>query len=260
MALASSDDKILMVATDGIVSKERLPLEPKLDFEPQKALKDYRDKFIIPRDTGTSDLAKPLGGWEEKKIETALFAVRPGIFFPLPCADSAISALRARGLGRKAVYENWSRIVDAWQAKLPSCTVGDGKDGKPPNRRFRGAKTSITRTRLYSESDIVNTIKDFSPEKQIRTRKELESRFKYRRTDYGEWTIYPIEVTFTALPKRHHSNPDGTLAPYNFLNFHSYPYDKALPGGAPNAPESEEIQIQKAQDEIELEQIGANQL
>jgi len=88
-----------MLATDGVWSRERLALPS-------------------PRDTGTGDLSKPLGGWEEKSFPEGVFAVRPGIYFPLAPTEEALKEVRARGLGKKVLYEQWPRIVDALERRV----------------------------------------------------------------------------------------------------------------------------------------------
>lgn len=119
---------LLMVATDGIATRERLPL-------PQ------------PRDTGTfGDLetpegptVKPLGGWEEKTLKKGLFLARPGIYFPLDPTTDDVKKVRARGLGRSVVYEHWRAIVEAYERGAEGVHVKNLS-------RFIGAKTGVTRS------------------------------------------------------------------------------------------------------------------
>jgi len=126
MGRASSLENILLIATDGIHSRERLHRE-------------------IPKDTGTFGAIdkgnyKPLGGWEEKVINGGVFYARPGIYFPL---DVDIEAVRARGLGRNVLHDNKKAILDAWKEAKET-----GKYNKTVTIgnivRFLGAKSSIS--------------------------------------------------------------------------------------------------------------------
>jgi len=166
---------VLMFATDGIWSRERLRLPS-------------------PVDTGTSDLAKPLGGWEEKVFESGVFAVRPGIYFPLSPTEDQLKEVRARGLGKKVLYERWPVIVEAFNNGDAAVTVGGIE-------RFIGAKTGIS----------------FAPKAREYTRSAF----------YGEWVKYPIKVTFNPAPKREVILKDGRLTPWRKLG-ESVPYNRAL--------------------------------
>lgn len=118
MANASDLSSILMTATDGIHSLERLECEK-------------------PCDTGTWHVPKPLGGWEEKIIEGGVFYARPGIYFPLASKPDDV---RARGVGRMNLYDTKESIMNAWDSvKDPSAKIVIGNVV-----RFIGAKTSIS--------------------------------------------------------------------------------------------------------------------
>jgi hypothetical protein len=159
MARAPRWSDILAVATDGIYS--RVPLRcPK------------------PVDTGTSDLAKPLGGWEEKVYPEGMFFLKPGIYFPLGDYDISDS-LRARGVGRKALLKNRERIMKAYAA-------GKRKLRLPKIDRFFGCKSSVTS--------------------------------KFRRTErYGEWLKVPVDVSFECVNRAEGLKPKqckGESVPY----------------------------------------------
>lgn len=160
--------------------------------------------FPKPRDTGTFDTAKPLGGWEEKIHEKGVFAVRPGIYFPMRPTVQEIKDVRARGLGRAALFDAWSTITKAhrrWNKKDPNvaCSVGD-------ITRFVGARTSVYLT----------------PKGQIK-----------RREAYGEWEPWPIDVSFDPMPKREKVLGDGRrLLVRDVGGRASSPYPPAL-GEAP---------------------------
>ncbi len=119
MALHKDMSNLLMIATDGILTREKL-IPP------------------TPLDTKTGASGKPLGGWEQKNSDKGMFIARPGIYFPLEPTKEEIASIRARGVGRSVVLESWQIICDAWER--------DGVAGiaKVANvSRFCGAKTSI---------------------------------------------------------------------------------------------------------------------
>jgi DNA polymerase type B, organellar and viral len=205
--LAHKDlDNMLMVATDGIATLEPLTLPTPINTgtswlpcpEPEPGeLKDSPDIFRCinhgpPQEWLTN---KPLGGWEEKIIPNGMFLARPGIYFPLEPTKSDIKRIRARGLGRAAVWDNWQKIIDAYEKGEPGIKIHNLS-------LFRGIKTSITR------------------------RGNPGSFTYHRKDDYGRWVNRPIEMTFSPLPKREpiigeggrltlRNLPDLTSAPYN---------------------------------------------
>ena len=110
---------ILAVATDGIVST--VPL-----------------KLAKPRDTGTFDLPKPLGSWEEKVIGEGMFLAKPGVYFRL--RNATLADMRARGLGRREMLEQREKLVqgfEAWNKRDPDYFVSIH------SRRFFGARYSV---------------------------------------------------------------------------------------------------------------------
>ena len=173
------DWDVLMFATDGVFSTRPI-------------------NFPKPKDTGTSDLEKPLGGWEVKTIESGVFCSRPGIYFPLDLAenpsDSEVKAIRARGLGKKVLFEKWPEIVRAFDAGEKTVTLGN-------ITRFVGAKTGMSRG---------------------------EKSGVKRSPNYGEWIPYPITSSFDPRPKRAAILPDGKLRPFRYLARESWPYMRAL--------------------------------
>jgi hypothetical protein len=165
----------LMLATDGVWSRERLTLP-------------------TPRDTGTGHLPKPLGGWEEKRFDKGVFAVRPGIYFPLSPTLEELEKVRARGLGRKVLYERWREVVAAHEAGATELEITGMS-------RFIGATSAVTR--------------------------RTEAGPVKRSPDYGEWVDWPIKVSFQPFPKRRVAAPDGRLLPWTYLDWESEPYDPA---------------------------------
>jgi hypothetical protein len=173
--IAQDPTAVFMLATDGVWSTRRV-------------------KLPEPEDTGTSDTSKPLGGWVVKDYPRGVFAVRPGIYSPLYPTEAEMEKVRARGLGRKVLYDNWQRVVEAW---------ADGADHVeiPAVERFVGAKSGVTKG---------------------------EVRGVKRSPDYGEWVANPVNVTFNPLPKRVAVRADRTLEPWGYLDWESVPYSDAL--------------------------------
>lgn len=176
--LPKDDSDVLSMATDGVTSR-------------------YALDYPAPLDTGTASTGKPLGGWETKVYANGMFYARPGIYFPLDATAETLKEVRARGLGKKVVYECWREIVAAYD-RGESYSVSGYHDGSQFNtfERFIGAKTGV-----------------------------YKSGNEYRRsTDYGEFVPWPIDVTFGPEPKRCRvegqrlipwSHVDGVATPYS---------------------------------------------
>lgn len=114
-AMRTTDLKnIIAVATDGIFSRVPLTLP-------------------TPKDTGTFDLAKPLGGWEHTAYPNGMLFIKPGIYFSL--GEESVT-VKARGIGRKALAAERQQIIDAWNAGKREWTITVD--------RFFGAKSCIT--------------------------------------------------------------------------------------------------------------------
>jgi hypothetical protein len=180
MALHKDRSNLLMVATDGIVTREELTPP-------------------TPRETGTGHTGKPLGGWEHKSYERGMFFARPGIYFPLNPTEKDLADVKARGLGKKVLFDQWKKIVDSWEKHGVSKTIPIASIS-----RFVGAKSAV----------------HFNKTLDIYWRKET----------YGEWITQPNAMSFNPLPKRDGVNPDGvTLTLRSFPETQrSVPYKKAV--------------------------------
>lgn len=172
---------ILMFATDGIWSRVKLEL-PK------------------PRDTGSFQTGKPLGGWEgpdgtgKHEFPSGVFCVRPGIYFPINPNEEELKEVRARGLGKKILYEQWRAIMETFEKGGPKAIH------KITTIRFIGMKSSLS--------------------------KGLKTGLVKRSPNYGEWIQWPIEVSFNPRPKREKIMSENRLKPWDYLP-HSIPYAPA---------------------------------
>jgi len=137
---------LLMVATDGIYTRERI-------------------KTPVPKPTGTDATGKPLGGWEEKIITKGVFVARPGIYFPLNPSKEELKDVRGRGVGKGVVLENWRKIIQSWEEHGLEQTAQIANVS-----RFCGAKSCITRSgepnnykyvRAYSSDNILPSYGDW---------------------------------------------------------------------------------------------------
>lgn len=198
-------DNMLMVATDGIATLEQLTLPAPIDTRtnwlpcPAPDPKELAESPHIFQQMKQGWLTnKPLGGWEEKIISNGMFLARPGIYFPLEPTKADIKRIRARGLGRAAVWDNWQKIIDAYEAKEPGIRIQNLS-------LFRGIKTSITR-------------------------RGNPGAFSYhRKDDYGRWVSRPIDMTFSPLPKREAIiGKGGRLTLRRLPDLESAPYNKGI--------------------------------
>lgn len=208
MGLHEDMSNLLMVATDGIITRERLKAPEPLPTGTDGLVEDIADDGTVTL------ISKPLGGWELKENPRGVFLARPGIYFPLEPTKDDIKKIRARGVGRAVVLESWQAIVDTWRR--------DGVTGvaKAPNvSRFCGAKTSISVSGDGARYKRANG-------KPVR----LNSDGYNVAPAYGQWVDREVALTFNPLPKRSHVNPDGlTLALRKFPQTkESKPYKRAL--------------------------------
>lgn len=204
MGLHKDLSNLLMIATDGIYTRERLgPMAGTLhahDIPPA----------MIPKKTGTFTLLdgkpnpKPLGGWEEKEVPRGVFMARPGIYFPLNPTENELKEIRGRGVGKGVVLQNHQRILESYETHGMTKTVTVANVS-----RFCGAKTSIS----------------------------VDSHGRYTRASgengpnspsYGQWVSREVALGFDPLPKRERVRADGvTLQLRRFpLTQTSQPYSR----------------------------------
>lgn len=171
---------VLMIATDGLFTLDQSVLPP---------LPKDTQTWECPDDKGAM-VKKPLGGWEKKLITKGLFCARPGVYFPLNPTIEEIDSVRARGVGKAIVLEQWKTIVNHYREHGLSKVV---KLKSVP--RFCGAKTSIHKVpslkddwRAY-ERALGETVKPhaFHPMKEV---------------CYGQWITREQAISFDPEPKR----------------------------------------------------------
>jgi len=203
---------LLMIATDGIASRERLELPRPKDtgtFGVWECEKHKKTCYECEDRT-----YKPLGGWEAKTLKRGIFLARPGVYFPLNPSKTDIKTVRARGVGRGVVLEHWQQIYDAYMkwdgtGEWPVVQVSNVS-------RFCGAKTSISRRM-----------------------REDKKGFAYHRADgnhladepeirYGQWIDRKVLMSFDPEPKRKGRDSDGSLILHNYRGQMSRPYKKAI--------------------------------
>jgi hypothetical protein len=211
---------MLMVATDGIFTREKL-IPP------------------TPKETGTTHTGKPLGGWEKKEAPRGIFFARPGIYFTMLPTDVDLDGIKARGLGKDTMLDQWHiieahwavyglrpnpdyvrnmRLPEKWRKKVSryiDCAVGGVQ-------RFCGAKTTISR------SASKEGVKALFGKREKHSEADL---FTYRRSpNYGQWITRENIMSFDPLPKRGKLMKDGLrLELRRFpLDQKSIPYSKAV--------------------------------
>ncbi len=229
IAQASDPWNVMMVATDGIQSTERLT--------PARPIETGTDVDITAMDSGKT-VRKPLGGWEEKEVTKGVFYARPGVYFPLDPTDDELETVRGRGVGRGVVLQNWERIVDTYDRWLkrqrgmfPSAEDEAEEYRWPVVKvtnvsRFCGAKSSISRSQGKDGKWQYNRAKgDHLAEKP--------------QPRYGEWITREVSLSFNPKPKRAGLHEDGRrLIVRHMGEQESQPYRKAM-----LSPEARELQM-----------------
>ncbi len=190
MRLHKDISNVLMVATDGLYTKEDIqtpiPLITGTDFE-------------------VNGKRKPLGGWERKEHDKGVFVARPGIYFPLEPSKDDIKEIRARGVGKGVVLENWKRIIESFEQKGVDEPVTIANIA-----RFCGAKTCITSSREgYNRAS---------------------HPYGSGKPSYGQWIDRKVEMSFNPMPKRERVSEDGQSLELRMMPqfMMSAPYKKAL--------------------------------
>ncbi len=194
---APSPANVLMIATDGVWADCELDLPKPVDTG--------TDLEVTDRSTGEK-VRKPLGGWEMKHFPGGMFAARPGIYFPLgKRTEEVIEKFRARGLGRRTLYDNADAIIAAYE-NGDQLTNSKGRPIGPGCRieggqRFIGAKSGVSWTKKGGAK---------------------------RDSHYGDWIDWGINVSFDPKPKRREIRGDNTLVCHERFNPPTTPYKKAL--------------------------------
>ena len=246
-AIASASDpwNVLAIATDGIYATEKLNLKAP------------------PWDTGTGDLAKPLGGWEHKEIPEGLFVAKPGLYYRL---QPSLADIRARGVGRREVSNDYLTLMKGfldWDRRDPDYNV------PLVSRRFYGAKHSVTahsKCAPCKESwpgvfeQLCPCIKSCPSHRDRVVCGEPGTSFKTSLTlneenkpAYGTWSKRTVRIAFDPFPKRERETVSragrfARLRIRDLEGIESKPYDV---GGGTTSPEGE---ASRAAKEFMLEQ------
>lgn len=268
MGMAPSLDNILMVATDGIAANCYLP---------HPTPKDTGTNFLLHPDTLKPDSSlineKPLGGWEapqekhclkcdhilvkeekiclshpddkaqsrEKVNRRGLFLGRPGIYFPIDPSKDDMKEIKARGLGRGVLLDNYGHIIKSWREKGPV-------DVKVANvSRFCGAKTSISRSgkpRHYEYKRAEGGMRKNAHGEMAQAPK------------YGGWVTREVKMSFDPQPKRDGIAKDGKSLIMRYMphDLESLPYKRAVAMQSPEAKELRAIQ-RIANEQPDMEQL-----
>ena len=186
IASAKNQWNILAVATDGVFSMEPLPIKKP------------------PKDTGTTDLDKPLGGWESKDIPEGIFLAKPGMYW-----SRAMKFVRARGIGRRELKECFEAVEGAfarWNRRDMEFSV------EVKSRRFFGAKYSVSGRSTCSKCGKTfpgvpevgcPKCRDVKGERSVGTSFTTKLLQTERGRDaYGTWDVRTIKVAFDPWPKR----------------------------------------------------------
>ncbi len=192
---------LLMIATDGVYTREKIKCPRPMDTGTFMVRKSGYDK------NGGIHPAIPLGGWEEKKVGKGLFVARPGIYFPMDPTDDELKDVRGRGVGKKVVLENWSRIIESWEK------FGTSRTAQIANvTRFCGGKSSVSQ----------------SGKPGFETYKRASG--SDGAPSYGQWITRPVEMSFDPMPKRECINADGLTLKLRKMpmNEESQPYKKSI--------------------------------
>jgi hypothetical protein len=150
MMRATSPANVLMCATDGAVATERI-------------------NHPLPRDTGTYDLKKPLGGWEVEEYPFGFLLVRPGVYMNVIDKERE-NKIRARGMSRKNMLDKRAQVMADWK-----------KDGLK-------ASTIV-------ERNIFNAMK-------MCIRRDKKTGRAKRDAKYGTWCTQKLVLNYDPTPKR----------------------------------------------------------
>jgi hypothetical protein len=172
---------VLAIATDGIYAVEKLDMPH-------------------PRDTGTLDLEKPLGGWEHKEVPEGIFLAKPGLYYRL---NPELSDVRARGVGRREVYASRDKLeagFKKWDRENMEFAV------RLTSRRFYGAKHSIS---ARSACIACGTGWPGVPEARCPKCGRIGDALKIGmlarsngKQAYGTWDVRDVNIAFDPHPKR----------------------------------------------------------
>lgn len=221
---------MLMVATDGIQSLEMdLQLPPPIDTNTNIAFSDGKGNMV----------RKPLGGWELKDSTRGMFFARPGVYFPLGPSKEDIETVRARGVGRGVILQNWERLInrfEEWDKIVRPGSDGYDEDGWPVVKvanvsRFCGAKSSISRSVVDGKFVYKRASGNHMRGRPGFEEYDAKGMPVPPEPAYGQWITREVGMSFNPAPKRENTGlgDDGQSLLVRKLSedIESAPYDKA---------------------------------
>ena len=193
---------LLTVATDGVTGVEDFKVPQPHETGTRGCRAPASEKFP------DGEIKQPLGGWESEDIPEGMFIAKPGMYFRL---NTDVKKLRARGIGRKELFENKDRLIQSfldWDREDFTFRV------EVKSRRFFGARSTIY---ARSRCDKCGVSWAGVPEKLCPKCESVGGSFEAKRqtqiTDitrrdegrvdvYGTWGERLINIKFDPYPKR----------------------------------------------------------
>lgn len=259
----TAHENVYMMATDGVFSNCELNMPKPKDTGTDIEVFDQVEKKLV---------RKPLGGWEKTLIPQGIFIARPGIYFPLNPTEKDLKKVKARGLGKKSLYDNHKHILNHW------ATYGHYLKVQVSNiQRFCGAKSSIHRAGPLSqyrysrasagpERGTANGASGIAAQSQSSNNPHSGQRQPQPAAGapaYGQWVTRPVEMSFNPMPKRETVNKDGRTLKMRGLGYseadlppgvESMPYKKIIKSMERMAMEAMKLMLEE-QPDMEFHEI-----
>ena len=203
ISLHQDRSKIILIATDGVLTLE--------DVIPPTPIETHTGDFY--KDDKGRMVSKPLGGWERTVMPRGVFAARPGIYFEQEPDGEELKKIRGRGVGKKTIADNASKIIQAWNDR----ETPDASDVMIEVRnldRFCGAKSCLSRD---SKGHVTRASGGMT---------EHDTDLP----DYGQWISRRVAMSFDPMPKRLAVKKNGVDLALRKLSLErvSTPYSKAV--------------------------------
>lgn len=197
-SLHKNKSSLIIMATDGIYSKEEINLPTPIDTKTGPC---------YLKDENKNSINKPLGGWEKTIHKDGIFIIRSGVYFPKKINDEQLKKIKARGVGKRELFSNIENIEQKFIENGPQTIVVCGLT------RFNGWKLGVGVRRLKFKTD----------------EGTQQCEIFIRRDYYGTWTNKEFHISYSPEPKRCSINKDYSLSLKIIEgNKLSRPYHKAL--------------------------------